>query len=288
MHTSSKKQLQSLIAFFLFLLVYSASLAQTKEQILQLADSLAKQTLEREGLFTVLGGLKPISTVEHVQFPIDTLEKNLLNQEHAFQQLQLLQGSLNVLSDERIGFILVPFKAVHGASRSFQLLVYNQKSIQRTIETYPEFFTKRAILPTTDAQALLMMTEFEEKWDRFRAYGYLFGYPLHAVDFFVRAAMEEDATGQFVKRSFFQIPVASSETGRFVYALPENLEPLAVDLELKRKAGELLEVYKRIRDAHMVKESDYPFLELLKFIQENLSDCSCFAEKSFKLSEPIN
>lgn len=262
--------------------------AQVSEEVLHLADSLAKETLEKEGLFTVLGGLKPISTVEHFQFPIDTTTKNLLSPEKASLQIQMLHESLKLLSDENIGFAIVPFKAVFGDSRSFQILVYNKNNVQRTIQTYPEFFIKRGILNVTDPLSLLMMVEFEEKIDRFRAYGYLFGYPTHAVDFFVESARHEETIGEFVKRSFFQIPVASSETGRFVYALPENQEPSTADFELKRKAGEILETYKRIRDEQLALENDYPFLELLKFFQENLSECSCLGEKSFKFSESLN
>lgn len=262
--------------------------AQVSKAVFHLADSLAKETLEKEGLFTVLGGLKPISTVEHFQFPIDTTTKNLLSPEEASLQIQMLHESLKLLSDENIGFAIVPFKAVFNDSRSFQILVYHKSSVQRTIQAYSEFFIKRGVLTETDPLSLLTMVEFEEKLDRFRAYGYLFGYPTHAVDFFVEAAKHEETTGEFVKRSFFQIPVANSETGRFVYALPENQEPSTADFELKRKAEEILETYKRIREEQLSLESDFPFLELLKFIRENISECSCLGEKSFKFLEPVN
>jgi hypothetical protein len=287
MHLLPKK-IKSWGLILVFFWAQVSLFAQVSKDVLQLADSLAKETLEKEGLFTVLGGLKPISTVEHFQIPIDSITKNLLSPEEASLQIQMLHESLNLLSDENIGFAIIPFKAVVGDTRSFQILVYNKNSIQRTIQTYPEFFIKRGVLPSIDPQSLLMMVEFEEKIDRFRAYGYLFGYPRHAVDFFVEAAKHEESTGEFVTRSFFQIPVASSETGRFVYTLPENQEPSADDMELKRKAGEILETFKRIRDEQLSLESDYPFLGLLKFIRENLSECSCLEGKSFKFPRTIN
>lgn len=262
--------------------------AQVSKDVLQLADSLAKETLEKEGLFTVLGGLKPISTVEHFQFSIDSITKNLLIPEEASHQIQMLHESLKLLSDEKIGFAIIPFKGVNGDFRTFQLLVFNRVALQNTILSYTDFFLKRGVLSDVDPNALLLMYEFEEKMDRFRAYGYLFGYPAYAIDFFVKAALHEEETGEFVKRSFFQIPVASSETGRFVYAIPENQEPSAEDMELKRKAGELLETYKRVRDEHLTQENDYPFLELLKFIRENLSECSCLEGKSFKFPRTVN
>lgn len=254
---------------FAILLVSISVQAQETPDILQLADSLVKQTLEKEGLFTVLGGLKPISTVSHFQFPIDSISKEFIDPVQVRQHIQTLTASLEMLSDEYIGFVVVPFKAVFGNMRSFQVLVYNTASIQKTIETYGDFFIKRGMITSSDPKALLMMVEFEEKMDRFRAYGYLFGYPSYAVDFFVEAALHEENTGDFVRRSFFQIPVASSETGRFVYALPENQEPSPVDLELKKKAGEILETYKTIQNEQMIQKNTFPNLHLFKFLREN-------------------
>lgn len=272
------------VRFILFLFFVSNALrAQENAEVLHLADSLAKETLEKEGLFTVLGGLKPISTVEHFQFPIDTISKAFLNPEKVVRQIQLLHKSLEFLSGGNIGFAIVPFKAVYGDMRRFQLLVYNKASIKKTIETYADFFIHRGVLSDTDPNALLVMVEFEEKIDRFRAYGYLFGYPAHAVDFFVEAAEKEEKTGVFVKRSFFQIPVASSETGRFVYALPENQEPEAADLKLMQKAGEILETYKRLRDEVLDEKNDLAFLQLFQFIKENLGECNFMLDDARKI-----
>lgn len=269
----------------IFLFSFGQVLAQADHGMLQLADSIAKETLEKEGLFTVFGGLKPISTVEHFKFPIDTVTKVLLEVDVAATQIQLLQESLEELSNENIGFAIIPFKAISGEERIFQLLVYNKASLQNTIEKYADFFLKRGIVAASDPQAILVMYEFEEIMDRFRAYGYLFGYPQHAVDFFVEAAIHKENTGEFVKRSFFQIPVASSETGRFVYALPENQEPLTIDMELKQKAGEVLETYKRIRDEFLKDNKGYSFLELFQFIRDNFAECRCIEEKSLKFSK---
>ncbi|EON79035.1 hypothetical protein ADIS_0452 [Lunatimonas lonarensis] len=265
----------SLLLWFIF--TYAALTAQENVQKLQLADSIAKQTLEKEGLFTVMGGLKPISTVEHIQFSIDSLSKEYLNPAQVAQQIRMLKESLMELTDDNIGFAIVPFKAVYGSGRSFQLLVFNRASIQKAIAKYPDFFIKRGVLADAeiDPSPLLIMYEFEEKMDRFRAYGYLFGYPAYAVDFFVDAALHQEETGEFVKRGFFQIPVASSDTGRFVYAIPENQEPQPVDLEIERRAREILETYKRIRDERPDALTDYPFLQLFKFVRESFGNCNC-------------
>ena len=73
-----------------------------------------------------------------------------------------------------------------------------------------------------NSATVLSVVEYENKNDRYRAYGYLFGYPEHAVDFFVEASITEEETGEFVKRNFFTIPVEAGNSGDFTYAVPVN------------------------------------------------------------------
>ena len=85
--------------------------------------------------------------------------------------------------------------------------------------------------------------EFEERNDRYRAYGYLFGYPEHAVNFFVEASISEKETGEFVTRDFFSIPVAVGKTGYFTYATPKGYTPIEVDSAIYRAAVSTLDQY---------------------------------------------
>ncbi|EIM74105.1 putative lipoprotein [Nitritalea halalkaliphila LW7] len=232
---------------------------------LEWADSLAKQTLQNEGLFTVFGGVKPISTVQHISFAIDTLTGKLLDEEEAAARMRAIQDSFRFLADEQVGFVLIPFRAVYGKSRGFELLVFHRQALENRIAAQRDFFLKRGVFPDSPAEQLLTLYEFEEKFDRFRAYGYFFGYPDAAVDFFVEAARHQEETGDFVTRDFFQIPVASAKEGHFVYAIPKDSEPSAEDLALRARAAQLLSRYEEVRDSRVSETSrPFAFLELFQ------------------------
>ena len=100
----------------------------------------------------------------------------------------------------------------------------------------------------------MAVVEYESKWDRNRAYGYLFGYPAHAVDFFVEAQKIQDSSPdkKFVTRDFFPIPVFVKEKGYFTYATPKGYKPVEVDNNLLKAATQTLEKYKSVRGKYVV------------------------------------
>ena len=241
---------------------------------LYLADSVAKEVLENEGLYTVMGGLKPISTVLQFQFEIDSVAQSYKADEEVRQRISELSHALSLLESSPIGFIILPFRQIHGNQRSFEVLVYHQEAVAEKITQYEAFFLERGLLPTSPVEQVLAQTEFDHAPARFRGYGYFFGYPAHAVDFFVASAQHEKDTKEFVKRDFYQIPVSSREQGAFVYAVPKDYKPQEVDLLLKENAMELLEIYKARKSRVMESDQQYPFLELYWDISKR--------EKAFK------
>jgi hypothetical protein len=243
-----------------FLLVVSNSFAQVSK--LALADSLAKEILENEGLYTVASGLKPMSTVLQFDFQIDTLSQEFLDQKAVEASLNSFQSALGLLENENIKFIILPFKSIYGDKRTFQILVLHQESIEEKIKEYSSFFLKRGILPETPIHQILSIVEFGEKYERYQAYGYFFGYPEHAVSFFVNASLSYEKTNEFVERDFFQIPVASNEEGHFVYAVPKGYEPSEIDLRIRQDANEILSYYKEFKSEVDFETKSYPFLEL--------------------------
>jgi hypothetical protein len=243
-----------------FLLVVSSSLAQVSK--LALADSLAKEILENEGLYTVASGLKPMSTVLQFDFQIDTLSQEFLDQKAVEASLNSFQSALSLLENENIKFIILPFKSIYGDKRTFQILVLHQESVEEKIKEYSSFFLKRGILPETPIHQILSIVEFGEKYERYQAYGYFFGYPEHAVSFFVNASLSYEKTNEFVERDFFQIPVASNEEGHFVYAVPKGYEPSEIDLRIRQDANEILSYYKEFKSEVDFETKSYPFLEL--------------------------
>ena len=118
------------------------------------------------------------------------------------------------------------------------------------ITTHTDFFGKWGITATANPATVLAITEYEHKYDRWRSYGYLFGYPDYAVDFFVDAGKSQDSTKEFVKRDFFAIPVYAGDKGHFTYAIPKGYQTNETDSLIYNKAFQTLLNYKKTRSAY--------------------------------------
>ena len=254
------KQFKQSLFTFILLFLFNSSFADVSS--LTLADSLAKEILENEGLYTVMGGLKPMSTVMQFGFEIDTVTQEYLDEIKVNRKLNELNNAIGLLENDIIGFAILPFKAVHGDKRIFQINVYHKQSVRDLIVAKSSFFLKRGILPEMLFSQIITMVEFGDSSERFRAYGYLFGYPDHAVDFFVEASESYKNTKEFVERDFFQIPVPSKVDGHFVYAVPKGYEPQEIDLGIRELAGKLLDSYLEFKSSKGFNEGKYAFLDL--------------------------
>ncbi|GAA5220783.1 hypothetical protein [Membranihabitans marinus] len=163
-----------------------------------------------------------------------------------------------------LSFIMVPFRAKSDSTRAFQINVIRKSRMSQVINDHLDFFSYMGIVPETDPGIVLSTIENHEQILRLRAYGYLFGYPDYAVDFFVEAYYENQKTGEFVERDFFQIPVYSRKTGHFVYAMPKNHIPTATDSTLYQRSTEVLERYKKERPKYLNADSSLLASQLIR------------------------
>ncbi len=194
----------------------------------QFADSLLAIALDNEGLFTICSDLKPISTVKNVYFQIardSTMKegiRNVVDPNHPdLKRIERVISVLERLETDKIGFFVEPFKMVWKGKRAVEILVYRKDLIAEMIKRNQTFFGQWGFVPVTDAELIINTIEFESKYDRYRGYGYLFGYPEHAVDFFVSASQQSDSTGKHVERDFLNMPSYGGE-GRYVYAVSKG------------------------------------------------------------------
>ncbi|MFQ3598574.1 MAG: hypothetical protein SNJ55_04835 [Chloroherpetonaceae bacterium] len=237
----------------------------------QLADSLLTLALDNEALYTIVEPIKPISTVLNFSLPIaraDSIpsgvrEATNLNGD-ALKKLTQLQHVVNRLQFGDVQFLLIPFKRAEKGKRYFEVVAVNTKALQKVIARDQPFWAQWGFVPNANPAVILTTNEFEERLDRYRGYGYLFGYPEHAITFFVEAARQEDSTKQFVKRDFFQIPVFSSETGHFTYAIPKGYTPTEIDSALYRRATATLQRYKATRQKFISQDGRLRATELLQ------------------------
>lgn len=201
------------------------------------AEDLLLEALDGEGLYTILGELKPMSSgFAAAEFPdgemgspdVDRL-RTILGAFHCTDQLT---GALQVFAQ--------PFDGM----RQAEALVFHRPLFASTIAQYADPFAALGIDPEMDPLAAVDVVDADPTTKRFRAYGHLFGYPKHAVDFFVAAEESEAMTGVFVERDFVHIPTYSSPTNRFTYAVPKGHVKNGDDIALAERAAPVLAAYK--------------------------------------------
>jgi len=237
----------------------------------ELADSLLAIGLDNEALYTLFAPLKPISTV--VQFSLnvarpDSLPAGIRNatspDKPEFELLRKYQRIVNALCSERVELFLIPFRRADKSKRFFEIVAVDKRLLSDIIRRDQAFWGQWGFVAESHPATVLTATEFEEKLDRYRAYGYLFGYPEHAITFFVEAARTQDCTGVFVQRDFFQIPVYSAKTGRFVYAVPKGYVPTGTDSLIYREAEKILAQYTLLRARHLDSRGRLRAIDLLR------------------------
>jgi hypothetical protein len=226
-----------------------------------LADSIIAHALDHEALYTLVDTLKPMSSVQFYRMPVFSLEKR--QRDSALQELAILQRIVNELSVGDFQFVLNPFERTDSIYRNMEIYVFRKSRLQSAITAHADFFNKWGITAIANPASVLAITEYEQKYDRWRSYGYLFGYPDYAVDFFVEAGKSQDSTKAFVKRDFFAIPVYAGEKGHFTYAIPKNHIPGAIDSAIYNKSMYVLSRYKELRKKY-TSENGYKAVKLWK------------------------
>lgn len=221
-----------------------------------LADSILAYALDHEGLYSLLDTIKPISSVAFFSHTIakdnmhSLMDYNIATNKLALDSISLYQRICIHLSNDKVKLVLVPFEQPYQGKRNMEIYAVNIQKFKSKITEYTSFFGQFGITPESDPAQVITIIEYEKKYDRWRGYGYLFGYPAYAVDFFVSAGQQLDSTGQFVKRDFFQIPVYAGAQGHFTYAIPQGHEPGVTDSLLYRNAMNVLSKYKALRNKY--------------------------------------
>ncbi len=239
----------------------TASLSETQQKKI---DSILGRALDHEALYTIAGKIKPMSSVASFRFPIantDSTRYSVADVLHIEEkgkyldkiaELQLLTNSLQYPD---LKFILLPFKSAYKGIRYLDLNVIRISLLDSLLNAKASFFGQFGLVPGTDPAIVLAAIENANRYERLRGYGYLFGYPDYAIDFFVEASVEQDATKKLPERNFFQIPSYSRKDGTFVYAYPKDHTPDQVDSTLYYRAKEVLEVYSGIRNNYLNPDS---------------------------------
>ena len=282
--------MKKLVAIALILLGYSCASSKyglqsplstwdlstlTREEI-EIANKLLSYGLEHEALYTLLDTLKPISSLgfslsysiakdstmnDGDKDVVDPLsDSTRLN----FDELKTWNKITRALTTRELTFLLIPYKQPWNGKRNLQLLVVRNSVFSKLLKRQASFFGQWGFTANANSATVLSVVEYENKNDRYRAYGYLFGYPEHAVDFFVEASITEEETGEFVKRNFFTIPVEAGNSGDFTYAVPVNYIPTNTDSTLYQKAIDRLEFYQKLKSQYRSSNGKLKAIKLLE------------------------
>ncbi len=251
-------------------------LSSTQQELL---DSILSRGLDYEALYTMIGKIKPMSSVASFTFPIantDSLKKtkgevlDLPRNQAYLAKIEQIQEVINTLNYPDLKFVFIPYNHAYSEKRILQLSVVRESLMNRVLHDKASFFGQFGLVPGADPAVVVSTIESSDRYERLRAYGYLFGYPEYAVDFFVDASVVNDQNGEFVERNFFQIPSFARDNGTFVYAYPQDHTPGKTDSTLFWGAQSVLAKYKEIRMHYLNQDSTLQSENLLNdfFYQE--------------------
>jgi hypothetical protein len=225
------------------------------------AETLLLKALDGEALYTIAAGIKPMSS------GIIGLQIEVANPD--LTEADALRTIFSAWTcDGVIRAALHPFAAVYEGKRPLDAVVFNLPRMRQLLTGRAAFFGPYGLSPASDPLEALMAIEHDQTTARLRGYGYLFGYPDYAVDFFVSASDSQKATGVFVERDFISLPTVLGER-RFVYAAPKGHQPNQEDIALRAAVDKIYREYVARRARHI---KDGSAAGVLPLIREWLAD----------------
>jgi len=206
-----------------------------------LAEEWLIAALDREGLYTLAGGLKPISTgTRSFSFKADA---------PALDEIDQARRIASALSCGGVTAVVHLFSAAREAERFADLMFVHQPALDRVMEDHRAFFAPLGLTPGTPPLQVLAVVEHLPRADRYRGLGHLFGFPDYAVDFFANATVPgKPDVGAGKDRDFYSVPVFRAGTNFFVWAVPLGHQESDADRAVAVRAAPILEAYRARRE----------------------------------------
>lgn len=208
------------------------------------AETMLLKAMDREALYTVIGGLKPMSS-GFVSFRSQVGKPNV----------EAMARTRQILATFRVGnevsAYLQPFWNVFGEDRYLEGLLFHHRSMNQTIARHAALFGWFGVSTGSHPLEAVMAIDRDDTPRRNRAYGYFFGYPEYAVDFFVESEEERRVTKKLVPRDFRSIATFELPTNGFVYAVPKGALDRPEDISLRDQAAPILAMYRELRPKYV-------------------------------------
>lgn len=226
------------------------------------AEAMLLKALDGEALYTIAGGLKPMSSgIFSGAIKIDAPDVAAADEARQILRAWTCGGE--------IAAGVHHFASVFQGSRAMEAVVFHTPALRELLAKRAAFFAPYGLSVSSDPMEVVMAVEYDQTVARLRGYGYLFGYPEYAVDFFATASQQqkdEEATtgkGTLVPRDFISLPTARGDN-RFVYAAPKGHVLNEADLALRASASAIYNDYSVRRVKHITGDSATGVLTLVR------------------------
>ena len=245
---------------------------------------LIRKAADHEALFTLAGGLKPMSSgFWRGSFEVDDPD---------LDEIIEVRQALAVLRNDAWHADIQVFAKAHDGRSSAHAFVVHRAALARMIRRHESFWSPWGITPDTHPNEIVAVVDRMPRSDRWRGHGYLYGYPDDAVDFFVEAGLAADdgrEVGPEKDREFIDRPTHAAESGHFTYAVPLGHVPTMTDRMLADHAELILEAYTRRRPRMVDAPSTIAELLRLNSRFEPLADQGSVAASSSAMTlSPLN
>ena len=257
-----------LLALFSCVIALCGCVGPTASQVGSTSDARAEfsddayhliiEGADHEALYTLVGGLKPMSN--------GIWRGSIQTESPDLTELRHVRSALAPLRNQTWYADVQVFHSAQDGKRYAEAYVVHRAALARMMESYSSFWNRWGVTPETHPAEVVAVVDRMPKAERWRGYGYLFGYPVDAVDFFVAAGMAAEGgreIGSGKDRKFIHLPTYSAATGRFTYAVAMDHASTHADKALASQARLILEAYRLRRGMiHDVKEAILEFQRL--------------------------
>ena len=206
------------------------------------SEDMLLRALDNEALYSLAGGLKPMSTVgSTVTFAVENPDVSAIAERRRL--LSVWRCGPDLFAGVRV------FRAVNDGRRSASSEVFFRPALDAVLARHAAFFAPLGLTPGSHPMEVLTTIEWSERGPRWRGQGYLYGYPDYAVDFFVESGEAEARGGAFVARDPIRVPTfgATPDRSNFVWTVPKGHQQNEADRPIIARAGQILAAYSERR-----------------------------------------
>jgi hypothetical protein len=199
------------------------------------SEALLLHALDTEALYTLIGDLKPLSSLAEITLPVDrreTLDLEELRRAtaawHCGDDYSALVHHFVESRDGRVGY---------------EGQVWNRAALAALLARHASLFARFGITAGLHPDAVMRAVDRIPMPERARAYGFLYGYPDYAIDFFLAAGQQEHDSGQRTPTDTVSVPTYARSTGLYVWSVSKGHVENAADRQIRKEAVVILQDY---------------------------------------------